>query len=65
MKSAGSLLPEQEGLRRAVQWLATQRSWDAKTIEEASRRFDLSPIDEEFLLRYFRDAGRGSKDPIA
>jgi len=63
MKSAGSLLPEHEGVRRAVQWLATQTSWDAKIIEEASRRFDQSPIDEEFLLRHFRDAGHGSKDP--
>ncbi len=62
MRSAGSLLPEHEGLRRAVQWLATQTSWDAKIIEEASRRFDLSPIDEDFLLRHFRDAGHGSKD---
>jgi len=62
MKSAGSLLPEREGLRRAVQWLATQTSWDARIIEEASRRFDLSLIDEDFLLRHFRDAGRGSKD---
>jgi hypothetical protein len=65
MKSAASLLPEHEGLRRAVQWLATQTSWDAKTIEEASRRFDLSPIDEEFLLRHFRDAAHGGKGPIA
>ena len=64
MKSAGPLLPEHEGLRRAVQWLATQTSWDAKIIEEASLRFDLSPIDEDFLLRHFRDAGHGSKDPI-
>ena len=66
MKSVDSLLPEHEGLRRAVQWLATQTCWDAKTIEEASRRFDLSPIDEEFLLRNFRDARHGtdSKDPI-
>jgi hypothetical protein len=63
MKSAGSLLPEHEGLRRAVQWLAAQPSWDAKIVEEASLRFDLSPIDEEFLLRHFRDAGHGSKDP--
>jgi hypothetical protein len=63
MTSAGSLLPEHEDLRRAVQWLATQTSWDARTIEEASLRFDLSPLDEEFLLRHFRDAGRGSTDP--
>jgi len=47
-----------------VQWLATQTSWDAQTVEEASRRFDLSLIDEEFLLRSFRDARHGSKDHI-
>jgi hypothetical protein len=62
MKSAGALLPEYEGLRRAVQWLAAQRSWDAKTIEEASLRFDLSPLDEEFLLRHFQSAESVSKD---
>jgi len=32
-------------------------------IEEASRRFDLSPLDEEFLLKFFlvpdtQDAGK-------
>ncbi|MDP1692113.1 MAG: hypothetical protein Q8L49_09240 [Burkholderiaceae bacterium] len=64
MKSVGSLLPEHEGLRRAVQWLATQTSWDARIIDEASRRFDLSPTDEEFLLQHFRDAGHGGDDPI-
>lgn len=64
MKSAGSLLPEHEGLRRAVQWLAAQGSWDAKAIEEASRRFDLSPTDEEFLLQHFRDGGHGGGDPV-
>jgi hypothetical protein len=62
VKSADALLPEHEGLRRAVQWLATQRSWDAKTIEEASLRFDLSPLDEEFLLRHFHSAESVSKD---
>ena len=65
MRSTHSLLPEHEGLRRAVQWLATQTCWDAKTIEEASRRFDLSPVDEEFLLRHFRDGARGRDNPIA
>ncbi len=63
MKPAGSLLPEKQGLRLAVQWLATQSPWDARVIEEACRRFDLSPIDEEFLLKHFRDAGHASKDP--
>ena len=63
MTSTGSMLPEHEGLRRAVEWLASQTSWDIGTIEEASRRFDLSPIDEEFLVRHFRDARRVGEAP--
>ena len=65
MNLLGSLLPAHEGLRRALQWLATQRCWDAKTLEEASCRFDLSPIEEEFLLQHFRDARRDTEDPGA
>lgn len=65
MKSVGSMLPEHEGLRRALQWLAAQTSWDAKIIQEASCRFDLSPIDEEFLLQHFRDGVHSSDDSSA
>ena len=49
------LLPEGEGLRRAVRWISEQKDHSASTIQEAARRFDLSPADEEFLLRHFRD----------
>lgn len=55
MKRADSLLSEHEELRRAVAWLIEQPSRDSRTIEEASRRFDLSPLDEDFLLNHFRD----------
>lgn len=54
LKKADSLLPEGEGLRRAVAWLSEQPSRDLETIEEASRRFNLSPLDEQFLLDHFR-----------
>jgi hypothetical protein len=59
MKKADALLPEGEGLRRAVAWLAEQPVRDLATIEEASRRFNLSPLDEEFLLQHFRGPARG------
>jgi len=49
------LLPEREELRHEVAWLVEQPRRDSRTIEEASRRFDLSPLDEEFLLNHFRD----------
>jgi len=42
--------PRGEALRRAVAWLAEQGPWTPELIDQASRCFDLSPIDEEFLL---------------
>jgi hypothetical protein len=43
-------LPAHEALRRAVAWLAEQGAWTRELVDEAARRFDLSPADEEFLL---------------
>jgi hypothetical protein len=37
-----------------VSWLIEQPVRDLRTIEEASRRFNLSPLDEQFLLDHFR-----------
>ena len=48
------VVPKGEALRRAVAWLAVQHDWTLATIEEACRRFDLDPLDEEFLLRELR-----------
>jgi hypothetical protein len=61
MKRGDSVLPEGEGLRRAVAWLADQPVRDLATIEEASRRFGLSPLEEEFLLQHFRARGGAGK----
>lgn len=41
-------------LRQAVRWLSDRRTYSAEAIEAACRKFDLSPRDEEFLLRHFR-----------
>jgi len=43
-----------------VRWLSEQGRHDAAAVEEASRRFDLSPLDEEFLLRHLRERGQGA-----
>ena len=45
------LLPDHEDLRRAIAWLAEQETVTAQLIEEACVRFDLSPADEEFMIR--------------
>lgn len=46
-----------EALRKALRWLSDTGRHDAAAIEEACRRFDLSPLDEEFLLREARRQG--------
>ncbi|HEX6945439.1 MAG TPA: hypothetical protein VF196_04535 [Casimicrobiaceae bacterium] len=48
------LVPHGEALRRAVAWLAEEGAWTASGVEEACRRFDVTPADEEFLLRELR-----------
>ena len=49
-----TVVPHGEALRRAVAWLAEQGAWTAELIDQACQRFDLSPADEEFLLREWR-----------
>jgi hypothetical protein len=38
------IVPKGEALRRAVAWLAEQGSWTPDLIDQASQRFDLSPL---------------------
>ena len=57
-----SILPEGEQLRRAVKWISDERSEHPGTplftlIERACLTFDLTPKDEEFLLRYIMGEG--------
>ena len=51
MSASSPLLPAHEALRRAVAWLAERGPWTPELVDEAGRLFDLSPADEEFLLR--------------
>ena len=55
------IIPQGEALRRAVAWLAEQGTWTASLVEQACRRFDLSPADEDFLLRQLNDR-RGRRE---
>ena len=53
-----SIQPEGEDLRKATRWVSDERLSrpDAKLrslIEEAGVKFDLSPTDAEFLMRFF------------
>jgi hypothetical protein len=53
---------EGDGLKRALQWLSEQRLADPaaprmKLIDEAATRFDLSPVETEFLVTNWREDG--------
>lgn len=54
--SGGGIMPQGEALRRALRWLDERvrdepRADRVKLVGEASVRFDLSPVEEDFLLR--------------
>ena len=46
------LMPKGTDLLSAIRWLSQQQRHDRHAIEEAALRFDLSPLDEEFLLQH-------------
>ncbi len=55
MSERAGIAPEGEQLRRAVRWLSeryldTPRAPLDALVEEASVRFDLTPLEEEFLV---------------
>lgn len=47
------LIPHKERLRNALQWLSETQKFTLKGVEEAAQRYDLSPLDEDFLLTHF------------
>jgi hypothetical protein len=56
------LLPQGEGLRRALRWLDERAREEPaaerlRLVGEAAARFDLSPVEEEFLLTNWTRAG--------
>ena len=54
-----TVMPNGELLRRAVSWISEQRKCgDAKVsqlVEEASVRFNLSPLEQDNLLRLLKE----------
>jgi len=42
-----------ENLRKAVRWISDLGDHSYQAVEDACRRFDLSPVDEEFILKHF------------
>jgi hypothetical protein len=56
--------PEGEDLRKASRGISDERSYDpserrSHLIEQACAKFDLSPKDAEFLMRFFAEKDTG------
>lgn len=52
-------------IKQAVQWIEDQLRADpaadrVKLLDEASRRFDLTPLDEDFLFRHLAERRKGT-----
>lgn len=57
------LTPHGEQLRKAIRYLSDFHLHDRHGLEEVAVRFDLSPLEEEFLLRYFVVNGQDPSAP--
>jgi hypothetical protein len=54
-------------IKQAVKWIDEQlhdnpKADRVKLIDDASRRFDLTPLDQDFLLRHLAER-RAARDP--
>ncbi|MDQ5988143.1 MAG: hypothetical protein CSYNP_03899 [Syntrophus sp. SKADARSKE-3] len=54
-----TIMPEGENIQRAIKWISMSIEEDAtqsiaKLVEKAVFKFDLSPVDSEFLIGFFR-----------
>lgn len=54
-----TIVPQGEGIRQAVKWISAELVEDPgkriqTLIQEAARRFNLSPLEEEYLVSFYR-----------
>ena len=54
-----TIQPEGENLRKAVKWISDERQYGEpqsllKLIEAASLKFNLSPVDADYLVNFFK-----------
>jgi hypothetical protein len=55
-----SIMPQGEDLRKAVKWISDMRQTEPqasaqKLVDEACLKFNLSPIDAEYLGRWVKE----------
>lgn len=48
------IVPKGENLRRAVRYVEEfNMGWTGDTVSEVSQKFDLTPMEEDFLVKQF------------
>ena len=64
-----SVMPEGENVRKAIKWISDKKQYEPEDcgpimsmIEKAAKRFDLSPKDEQFLIRFFAALSRPDRE---
>ncbi len=55
-----TIMPQSDRLKKAIEWISEQRKAESDRnltalADEAAFRFDLSPKDGEFLLRFLKE----------
>ena len=61
-----TIMPEGEALRKAVKWISGKLQEDPskllqKLVSDAVLRFDLTPKEAEFLIKFYR---KGKEDAL-
>lgn len=62
-----TIIPQSELTRRAIDWICEKADGTPQAarvrvlIEEAAMRFNLGPLEVEFLERFFEEAAAGEK----
>jgi hypothetical protein len=62
-----TILPRGESLRRAVRFISDRLQEEdppplAALVNEATLRFDLKPNEGEYLIQFYREAGRRGEE---
>ena len=63
MKEESNMSAGEAPIKQAVKWIDDQLRDDpsaerVKLVDEASRRFDLTPLDADFLFRHLAERGK-------
>ncbi len=59
-----TIMPEDKNARRAVKWIGEELQEGKKLdklIAEAGMRFNLSPTQEQFVIKFFKDPDKLTK----